>query len=78
MANGKNFIIEHGTCNNRWLVRIENEGGEKGGEQTCTYAADGKAALRFNKAQAVAFATKWKARVWQLKGGAPEKQVFPA
>ncbi len=77
MAGTKNYMIEHGKFNNRWLVRIESAGGRNSGEQTFTYAAGAGKALRFKKAEAVAFAKKWNARAWEVKAGLPVKQVWP-
>ena len=71
----RQYIIENGAENNRWLYKIERRGTA---EQTNCYHPKIEDALIFNaKAEAVAFAKRWKARTWQLKNGAPAKQVWP-
>ena len=74
----RQYIIENGAENNRWLYKIHRAGNKETGETTCCYKPNIAEAMIFKKkAEAVAIAKKWRARVWQLKGGKPEKQVWP-
>ena len=74
----RQYVIENGKENNRWLVKIDREGRGVYLTQTNHYRAGIEEAVLFDqKAEAVAFAKKWKARVWQLKGGMPSTLVWP-
>lgn len=73
----RQYIIENGAQNNRWLYRVDHIGRKETGDTTCYYRASIVDALVFKKAEAVAFAKKWKARVWQIKAGKPDKLVWP-
>lgn len=73
----RQYIIENGAENNRWLYKIEHAGRNATGEQTNSYRPGVENALVFSKkAEAVAFAKRWKARAWQLKNGQPTKLVY--
>ena len=72
------YIIEHGTENNRWLSGIRHDGKGVYHQQTNSYKPQIEEALVFEKrAEAVAFAQKWRGRVWMIRGGVPVKQVYP-
>ena len=73
----KQYVIEHGTENNRWLCRIESAGRKGEGEKTLSYRPRLEEAMILKKDEALAIARKWRARVWQLKAGTPEKLVWP-
>ena len=73
----RQYIIENGAENNRWLYKIERAGRNRNGERTCFYGPHIMDALVFKKAEAVAFAKEWNARAWQIRGGVPVKQVWP-
>lgn len=74
----RQYIIENGAENNRWLYKIERAGRNRNGKRTCFYSPHIMDALVFKKkAEAVAFAKEWKARAWQIRGGVPVKQVWP-
>lgn len=74
----RRYVIENGAENNRWLYKIERAGRSKAGETTCFYSPHILDAIVYKKKEeAVSIARKWKARVWQLKGNIPTKQVFP-
>lgn len=75
----RQYIIEHGTENNRWLCKIEQPGTkDQHGALTNTYGPRVENAVVFtNEAKAVAFAKKWRGRVWQIRNGKPETQVWP-
>lgn len=66
------YIIENGAERGKWLYKIAGSL-----IQTYCYKEDISEALVFKKVEAVAFAKKWGARVWLVKGGEPVKQVFP-
>ena len=53
----RQYIIENGAENNRWLYKIERAGRNRNGERTCFYGPHIMDALVFKKkAEAVAFA----------------------
>lgn len=69
----KQYIVENGSENNRWLVKIDRYAGDV----TCVYRPGVENAMVLKKAEAIAFARKWKARAWQIKNGLPDHQVWP-
>ena len=71
----KQYIIENGAGNNRWLYNIERRGTPE--QVNCFHPIIEDAVIFQKKEEAVAFAKRWKARAWQLKNGAPAKQVWP-
>lgn len=71
----KQYIIENGAENNRWLYKIERRGTPE--QVNCFHPIIEDAVIFQKKEEAVAFAKRWKARAWQLKNGAPAKQVWP-
>ena len=74
----RQYVIENGAENNRWLHKIEHAGRNKDGEQTNSYRPGVEGAVVFDKkAEAVRFAQKWRGRVWMIRGGVPVKQVYP-
>ena len=74
----KQYAIEHGAENNRWLHKIERGRSGEGSQQTNCYRPDLSAAMTFTKkAEAVAFARKWKARAWMIRNGEAVEQVWP-
>ncbi len=73
----RQYIIEHGTERNRWLYKIAGAGKKEDGVPTYCYRAQITDAMVFKRAEALAIAKKWNARVWQVKGGLPIRQVWP-
>lgn len=73
----RQYIIECGAERGRWLYKVEHIGKREAEQTTCFYKGQITDALIFKKAEAVAIAKKWKARVWQVKGGQPIRQVWP-
>ena len=73
----RQYIIQHGVDDKAWLCRVDHIGKKETGDTTCYYRASIADALIFKKPEAVAFARKWKARVWQVKGGVQIRQVWP-
>ena len=72
------YIIEHGTDNNRWLSKIEHRHAGDWREQINSYRPQVEEAVVFEKrAAAVEFAKKWRARVWRVKDGRPDKMIWP-
>ena len=71
----RQYIIENGAENNRWLYKIERRGTPE--QVNCFHPIIEDAVIFQKKEEAVAFAKRWKARAWQLKNGAPAKQVWP-
>ena len=65
----KQYIIENGGENNRWLVRIDQDMYK---QPVYHYAPDVRNAIRFaNLKAALILARPFKARVWRLKNGEP-------
>lgn len=73
----KQYIIEHGKENNRWLYKIEGGDRKNGGSKTRCFKPGVEEALVFKKDEAITMAKEWNARAWQVKGGVPVKQVWP-
>ena len=73
----RQYIIQHGADDNAWLYRVDHIGKKEARETICYYRPSITDALIFKKPEAVAFARKWKACVWQIKAGKPERLVWP-
>lgn len=72
----RQYIIENGAVDNRWLYKVERGRNEAAGT-TLFYRPSIKGAMTFSKADAVAFAKRWRARAWAVKAGQPVSQVWP-
>lgn len=72
----RQYVIENGDVDNRWLYKVENGRGENVGT-TLFYHPSIQDAMTFSKADAVAFAKRWRARAWAVKAGQPVSQVWP-
>ena len=74
----RQYMIENGTENNRWLAWVDHDGKGVYHEQTNSYRPRIEEARVFTKrADAIAFAKRWKARVWLVKDGVPAEMVWP-
>lgn len=74
----KQYMIEHGKENKRWLYKIERGGRGQTAGRTCCYKPGAADAIRYTKIkEAVSFAQEWRARVWEISKGLPVRQVWP-
>ncbi len=79
MGRTRQFVVENGTCEGKYLAKVERKARGGNGERTCTYKPSILDALVFtNKAEAVRHAEEWKDKVWEIKAGEPGKLVYPA
>ena len=74
----RQYIIENGAENNRWLYKIDHDGKGIYSTETNCYRPDMTEALVFtNRTKAVAIAKRARGRVWRLKQGMPETLIWP-